>query len=176
MTDVSCYICGKYTIVPIRNPVTKFIKRAYHTYFGIKLGDQNNTWAPHMECKTCTEYLHRWTNDKKSCLKFGIPMVWREPENHGTGCVINLTGTNRKNRISLKYPDLKSARRLVPVFGELPDIRDEHSSCVEDNEEEVIIDDDAPHPFSQIELNDLIRDLDLPKSSAELLASRLKEK
>ena len=47
-TDVFCYICSEYTIVPYRKPVTKFIKRAYHIYFGIKLGDQDKAWAPHM--------------------------------------------------------------------------------------------------------------------------------
>ena len=36
--------------------------------------------------------------------------------------------------------------------------------------------DDRPHPFSQNELNDLVRHLNLSKSSSELLASRLKEK
>jgi len=40
----------------------------------------------------------------------------------------------------------------------------------------VILNDDALHPFSQEELNDLVRDLNLSKSSADLLASRLKEK
>ena len=101
-TDVFCYICGEYTIVPYRKPVTKFIKRAYPTYFGMKLGDQDKDWVPHMVCNTCTEYIRRWTNDNKSCLKFEIPIVWREPANHGTDChfcVIN-----------------------VPVFGVLPDI------------------------------------------------------
>ena len=118
---------------------------------------------------------------------FGIPMVGREPANNCTDCyfyVINLAGINRKNRSSPKYPDLQSARRPlahcdqipVPVFGELPDISDEDSSCVEENEEEVIFDEDAPHPFSQMELNDPVRDLGLSNSSAELLASRLKEK
>ena len=33
-----------------------------------------------------------------------------------------------------------------------------------------------PRPFNQEKLNDLIRDLGLPKDGAELLASRLKEK
>ena len=40
----------------------------------------------------------------------------------------------------------------------------------------LILDEDAPHPFPQMELNDLVRDLGLSKSSAELLASRLKVK
>lgn len=35
---------------------------------------------------------------------------------------------------------------------------------------------DEPQLFSQEELNDLVRDLDLPKQSAELLGSRLKSK
>ena len=39
----------------------------------------------------------------------------------------------------------------------------------------MILDYDAPHPFSQMELNDLVRDLGLSKSSTELLASRSKE-
>ena len=33
-----------------------------------------------------------------------------------------------------------------------------------------------PRPFNQEELNDLIRDLGLPKDGAELPASRLKER
>ena len=71
---------------------------------------------------------------------------------------------NRKNQSSLKYPDLQSASRPVapcdeipiPVFGELPDISDKDSSAVEENEEEVILDDDARQPFSQMELNDIV--------------------
>ena len=43
--DVFCYICSEYTIVPNRNQVTSFIKRAYHSYFGIKLGDQDKAWV-----------------------------------------------------------------------------------------------------------------------------------
>ncbi len=63
-----------------------------------------------------------------------------------------------KKRSSLRYPDLESARRLVahcdeipvPVSGELTDISDEDFSSVEKyQEKEVVLDDDAPHPFSQ---------------------------
>ena len=55
---------------------------------------------------------------------------------------------------------------------------DEDASSVEghEDEEEVVLEDDAPHSFSQKELNDLVRDLSWSKNSAELLASRLKEK
>ncbi|ESO01734.1 hypothetical protein HELRODRAFT_174719 [Helobdella robusta] len=187
--DVFCYICGEYTLVHNRNQVTCFIKRAYHAYFGIKLGDQDKDWAPHMVCKACTVYLRQWTKGKKTCLKFGIPMVWREQRNHDTDCYfcsIDLTGINRKNRSSLEYPDLQSARRPVahcddipvPVFHKLQDISDDESSSDEDQETEEewpVVDDETPQLFSQQELNDLVRDLSLSKASAELLASRLKK-
>lgn len=41
-----------------------------------------------MVCKPCTENLHQCTKGKKSCLKFGIPMVLREPKNGVTDCYI----------------------------------------------------------------------------------------
>ena len=55
---------------------------------------------------------------------------------------------------------------------------DNGSTASQENQEdeEADLSDDTPHPFSQNELNDLVRDLNLSKSSAELLASRLKEK
>ena len=87
-------------------------------------------------------------------------MVWREPTDHVTDCyfcAVDVTGINRKNRGSLKYSDLQSARRPVthcdeipvPIFGELPDISDEDASSVEghDYEEEVVLENNAPHPF-----------------------------
>ncbi len=66
----------------------------------------------------------------------------------------------------------------MPIFGELPDISDEDASRVggHEDEEEVVLEDDAPHPFSQKELNDLVHDLSLSTDSVELLAPRLKQK
>ena len=184
---VFCNICGEYTIAPNRKPVTSFITRAYHVYFGIKLPDQDEALAPHIVCKACTETLRGWTNGKRS-LNFGIPMGWSELATHVTDCyfcAVDMTGINRKNRNSLKYPDLQSAccpvahcvEIPVPFFGELPDISDEDASSVEGHEdEEVVLEDYAPYPISQKELNDLVRDLSLSNDSAELLASRLKER
>ena len=185
--DVFWYICGEYTITLNRKPVTSFITRAYHAYFGIKLVDQDKALASHMVCKACTETLWKLTNDKKS-LNFGIPMVWNEPTNHVPNCyfcAVDVTGISRKNPDSLKYPDLQSVRRPVahceeipvPIFGEIPDISDEDVSIVEGHaDEEVVLEDDTPHPFSPKELNDLVNGLRLSTDSVDLLASRLKEK
>ena len=80
------------------------------------------------------------TNGKRS-LNFWIPMVWREPTNHVTDCyfcAVDVTGINRKNRGSLRSPDLQSARCPVahcdeipvPIFGDLADISDEDASDI----------------------------------------------
>ena len=75
----------------------------------------------------------------------------------------------------------------VPIFTKLPDIdedqlRSSTSSTNSDNDDE---EQDIAHEawnagrvsfYSQSELNDLIQDLNLPKQSAEVLASRLQEK
>ena len=45
--------------------VRDFTKRAYKAYFGIKLGDQDKSWALHMVCKQCTETLRRWTQGRR---------------------------------------------------------------------------------------------------------------
>ncbi|QQP48679.1 Uncharacterized protein FKW44_009061 [Caligus rogercresseyi] len=112
--DVFCYICGEYTLSGDRKNITGFVKRAYMAYFKVKLGDQDKSWAPHTVCKTC---------GAKTSLKFGIPMVWRKPFYHATDCyfcAINTTGINRKNRQSLQYPDLPSARRPVAHCEDIP--------------------------------------------------------
>ena len=185
--DLFCYICGEYTLSPNRNEVTDFLKSVYKVYFGMKLGDQDKPWAPHIVCKVCTESLRNWSKGCKTSMKFGIPMVWREPKNHVNDCyfcAVNVTGINRKNRGSLKYPDIESARRPVahcddipiPVFKSIPDISDDENSSIPTEDEEFYMDVDVPNPFTQKELNDLVRDLGLSKSSSELLASRLRGK
>ena len=188
--NMFCYICGEYTLVPNRNPVTTFIRQTYHAYFGMKLGDQDKAWAPHMVCKSYTEYLHQWSKGKKTSLKFGIPMVWREPRNHVSDCyfwAIDVTGINRKNRNVRKYSGLESARRPVvhsdecpiPVYAMLSDESDYDSTAAQESEEdeEAGFSDDTPHHFFfQNELHGLVCDHNLSKFLAELLASRLKEK
>nr|CAI5831412.1 unnamed protein product [Callosobruchus analis] len=46
--DVFCYICGEYMFQQNRRAITEFVKQAYLAYFGVKLGDQDKTWAPHL--------------------------------------------------------------------------------------------------------------------------------
>ena len=76
---------------------------------------------------------------------------------------------------------------MIPIFTKLPDIDEDQlrsstsSTNSDDDDEEQDIAHEAWNAgrvslYSQSELNDLIRDLNLPKQSAEVLASRLQEK
>ncbi|KRZ12491.1 hypothetical protein T11_1116 [Trichinella zimbabwensis] len=46
--DSFCHICGSFVVKSKRQKITDFVKKAYFAYFGIKLGDQYKTWAPHI--------------------------------------------------------------------------------------------------------------------------------
>ena len=59
------------------------------------LGDQYKPYAPHIYCKTCTVNLYRWNNNKLKSLNLGIPMIWRDCQNHVSDsylCMVNLNG------------------------------------------------------------------------------------
>ena len=84
-------------------------------------------------------------------------------------------------------PIPRSDKVPVPIFTKLPDIDEDQlrsstsSTNSDDDDEEQDIADEAWNAgrvslYSQSELNNLIRDLNLPKQSAEMLASRLQEK
>ena len=163
------------------------MKQAYLAYFKLKLGDQDKSWAPHIVCKTCIEHLRQWTKKQRKGLRFAIPMVWREPKDHYSDCYfsgIKTKGINRKSRTSLTYPSLDSAIRPVPhseelpipVFKGLPQLESALSSedDLSSTDSETTIADNnfrpsllPPQLFSQNELNDLARDLNLSKESSE---------
>ena len=95
------YICGNVILPGRVAKITAFVKKAYHCYFGVKLGDQDKAFAPHVSCKTCVESLRDWENEKGKSMPFAVPMVWREGKDHVTDCyfcMTNLQGINRKNK------------------------------------------------------------------------------
>ena len=161
---------------------------------GIKLGDQDKTWALHKVCRSCIESLRRWSNGKRKSLAFVIPMVWREPTARGNECYFfscNVSGFNAKNKHHIPYPNLPSAIRPVPHLPDVPvpaspaALKDLEESSAEmssshckspDDSEYQCSGDQSPTLFGQEELNDLVRDLNFPQLSALLPGSRLKSK
>lgn len=118
-------------------------------------------------------------------------MIWREAKNHSDDyyfCSCCVQGFNLKNKKEISYPNLPSAIRPTPHGPELPvptppdtldnilDKPDQQSSSDDDSEDCFDPGSNEPKLFKQSELNDLVRDLGLPKDSAEVLGSRLKER
>ena len=197
--DKFCYICGELTFASQKGPLTFMIKKAYHLYFGCKVGDQDKSWAPHICCNSCATNLRQWLNGKRKSMPFAVPMIWREPTDHTSNCYSCMVlpvskGISKKKKWILEYPNIPSALRPVPHDEELPipeppdvllfepdDEEDDRASDISAhlNSEDPDFDDgfmsSKPHLISQHELNDLTRDLDLPKNKAELLGSRLQQ-
>ena len=82
MPNIFCYICDKYTTVPITNIVKIFKKCNYHAYFGINLVIKI--------LKSCTEYLCQWTKGRRiievHTKKYWL--AWEGLESSGTRNVI----------------------------------------------------------------------------------------
>ena len=92
-------------------PKSLFVKKTYHNYSGVKLGNHDKP------CKTCVEYLRDWRNVKRKNNPFAISIVWKEGKNHITHCyfcMINLKGINHKNKHHVQYPNVPSTIRPIP--------------------------------------------------------------
>jgi hypothetical protein len=118
-------------------------------------------------------------------------MLLRQPINHVDDCyfyMCALKGFNTKNKKAITFPNLPSAIRPVPHGPDMPVpnppkqlYTQEAESSATPNESsedsEYGNDTHSKHePFTQTELNGLVRDLNLPKDAAESLGSRLKGK
>ncbi|XP_076049937.1 uncharacterized protein LOC143030648 [Oratosquilla oratoria] len=163
-----CYICGHVALPKYQAKTTDVVKKAYHAYFGVKLGDQDKAFAPHICCKTCVENLWDWRNKKRKSMPFGVPMVWREGKDHITSCyfcMTNLKGINHKNKYHVQYPDVPSSIKPVPHGPNLhvpePDVTMGSSSDPDSSETTDTIEfgankskeDDGPVVLTQAELN-----------------------
>jgi hypothetical protein len=58
------------------------VKKLYFSYFQLKVGDQDKSFATHIVCNTCVEGLRYWYDGKRKAMPFAIPIKWREQKNH----------------------------------------------------------------------------------------------
>ena len=195
--DRFCYVCGELTFRSQKRKFTTLVMKAYELYFGIKIGDMDKTWAPHICCKTCLTLLTSWLQGRSRKMRFSVPMIWREPKDHLTDCyfcLTNVVGIGPKSKYAVQYPNLPSAIRPVAHSEHLPVPMPPETSAVDDNVCEFQDlesvnnfepDNDplftttgslpVPQLITQGKLNDLVRDLQLSKKQSETLASRLKD-
>ncbi|KAL6487813.1 hypothetical protein MHYP_G00044390 [Metynnis hypsauchen] len=167
---------------------------AYKAYFGMPVGDQDKPWAPHFTCEHCKKTLEGWYRGEKRAMHFAVPRIWRELTDHSTNCYFCMVDSSKrrtgKNATPVTYPDIPSPIAPVPHCPELPvptppdratppseeSSRSDTQEDVEDHDFSSCADEERkPYYPNQKDLNDLIRDLGLTKSKAELLTSRLKQ-
>lgn len=185
-----CYICGKYALAKQRRNITELIEEAYQKYFDFPIANQDKPWVPHKVCVSCHSILTRWKkgDPNSQILLFSIPIIWREPMSHKDCyfCLCNVKGFNTKNKDSISYSEVFSitkpvARKTsdsVPISRKNDELTedDDVENCDTQSDDSVYSDTDgAPKLFTQTQLNDLIRDLMLPKNRSEILGSRLQE-
>ena len=78
-SDHFCYICEKRTYSSERKGISDFVKRGYLAYFGMPLGDQGKSWAPHIVCSFSYSSVHAWQKKKPNRhLNFAVPMALQE--------------------------------------------------------------------------------------------------
>jgi hypothetical protein len=147
----------------------------YYAYFGVKLGDQEKSWAPHKLCYVFVEDLREWSKGKRKAFRFGVSVIWREPKNHSDDCYFcccDVKCCNSKNKKSILYPNPTSALHPVVHCPEVPvpqptEILEVAStngsdSGGDDEKSQCHTESQSPQLFSPSELNNVI-DLGLPK-------------
>lgn len=180
-----CYICGQYLTEKQQLNITELVKHSYELYFGLEITNWEKYWVPNVICSCCSKGLIRWSRTGRS-LRFSKPMIWREPADHIKDCyfcVNQVNGFNSKNKASIEYEYVQSVTKPEPspsnhfVQHPYPKINSSGAPKVvapkikHENRMSWIA-----NKLDQEELNDWIRDLDLPKTAAEILGSRLAEK
>nr|CAH7753306.1 unnamed protein product [Callosobruchus chinensis] len=190
--DSFCCVCGEFTLKTQRKPLSPLLKTAYKFYFDCQVGDQDKTWAPSVCCTTCYSSLIKWLKGTRKSMPFAVPMVWREPRCHLTDCYFCMTSTVgflSKSKHTIQYPNVPSALRNVSHNDSLPipvppqtyTLQTElqpgtpNDTSTDDEEHSADSVSRQPHLLTQAELDDLIRDLQLPRTKSQLLGSRLQQ-
>ena len=139
-----------------------------------------------------SDWLATALRGSRKCMPFAVPRIWREPTDHLNDCYFCMVDISKYRKTSDKksvvYPSIPSSIAPVPHSDDLPIPFPPAGEAMDEGCEEgddVTGDDDwrcedsssdsDPHFPNQQEIDDLVRDLGLTKSKAELLTSRLKQ-
>lgn len=176
-----CCMCGEYVIVKKRREITDYVRELFELYFGMSLRNTDKYWVPNRICSGCRSGLCRWAKTGKY-YSLSQPMIWREPRNHMNDCYFCATkihGYNGKYLAKVEYEYVSSVTKPLtdgPYYAVQPQEPNDPPETPDYMPTKTKTEKSVDNRLSQEELNDLIRDLDLPKCSAEILGSRLAEK
>ena len=109
--DRFCYICSNVVLPNHQSKTIDFVNKAYRDYFGVKLVDQDKSFAPHVYYKTCGENLRVWKNGKRKSILFAIPVVWRERKDHVTDLPVSESDGNMEYSSDFEHSDMTVVAR-----------------------------------------------------------------
>ena len=119
-SDSFRFICREFSLKAQKEEPMHLKKKTLHLYFGLKVGNQAKTWAPH-KCSThCGRYLRSWLN---AINAFVIPMDRKAQKDHSTDCYFCMTlisGFSIRSKYCIKYPNIPSVIRPASHDGILP--------------------------------------------------------
>lgn len=189
-----CYVCTKFVPPKNRVNIAPAIKLLYRKTFADEICDQNIAWVPHIICSACKVMLYR----PEKNVQFVRPAIWSCPESEEDCyfCQNDTTGYNSLNKQAFPYRQVRSVILPVekPIYSEQPgtstaadnleniDLQEEYVSSSSADNDQSDTDDGSPgvpgvsQRWNQQEVNDLVRELNLPKDGAEYLAVALKKR
>lgn len=180
-----CYICAQYVLPHLKRKITDALSTLFYEYFNFTIDHQDETWVPHTLCSTCERILRQWKQSNgKTHFSFAVPARWTKVVDHEQCffCKIDVSGVNRSKRRSIVYPNVSSVKLPLPLAeGEktpLPVLSSlSGTSSAEENPPSSaccsFIEQNVAPKFTQQILNDLVRNLDLSKRKAGILAQTL---
>lgn len=163
------------------------IKQLYLEYFNRSV--EIYSFTPSVFCATCAASLKKWKSKNGSFgMPFMQPMIWLRNIQHREEecyfCSTILTGHHYKSRKNIQYadvitvikPEMRNGCQDIPLAnGVIEEFSDDESLAPSSASVYLANNESECKPLSQNDLNDLVRDLELSKNKAEILASRLKE-
>ena len=122
---------------------------ACEIYFGMKIGVQDKSWAPHVICGTRRSNLDGWLRRDRHSMPFSIPRIWREPQNHIDDfyfCMVDISRFRKtKNRHDIAYPSIPSSIAPKAPSNKAPEDLAVFQDMEEDSDEEFNISHPEPN-------------------------------
>jgi hypothetical protein len=75
--DSFCYVCGQFIKIRAKKysvEASRIMCEAYKAYFGVPVGDQDKSWAPHFACEYCKKTLEGKLN---SCFSLRCVLIYK---------------------------------------------------------------------------------------------------
>lgn len=189
-----CFVCASYTPSNHSQKITPGFIQAYQKFFQ-RLFSDISWYIPEIVCENCYKGLMQFKKDEKCYLKYVHPTLWLSRIEHDPDscyfCVSkkNSTSFQYKFRNKMSYASSEFVVRakvhdntfvneseMEPEFEfDLPSTSYMQTETTSEYVQPTSTPKKLPHLITQTDFDDLVRDMALSSTKAEILGSRLKQ-